>query len=549
MSGARPLAVYVSPGLAAWAHALPFETLMLAPGPGIFDLAAELDARGVTPDVIIQDEVLAPRILLSGLEKFSCPKIFWSQDPHLNHYWQAPYAGLFDAVASTQKAQLAPLAEACGGPAAWITWSEPQGPWTPHGQRPHSAAFVGRVTEFRPLRRMFTELICSRHPLHLETDIAHAQVPGVYATARLAPDESIQGEITHRLFVAGAQGCLVLEPARDNGLEELFRPGLEVVTYEDGLELLEVLEFYSRHASLAEKMGRAAWERCGREHGPEHRLASLGRLALAATPRLRDPREDRRLLALAAARSLESSLLAASLEDVLRLLAEFPDDPQCFTAVLRLLAWVGQPGQALALAAGRAASGFAPNDASFQACLCMLFAREDKFELARATLAAFAVSSGGHVAEASTPAELYAALGDLLARDGRRWRPGFPFDPQSHLPATASECYLVSLTLAPGRLPVLRRAEALLRGLPGSELSRMAYLSEMSLRNRQDFRMGLALGLTDLRAFRVEEGLDELRLAHQQARDSGKEGAFEAALAARDPSGRIRAAMGGGREE
>ncbi|WP_279343449.1 glycosyltransferase [Fundidesulfovibrio terrae] len=543
MSGARPLAVYVSPGLAAWLDALPFETLIVTPGPGIFDLAAELETRGVTPDVIIQDEVLAPRTLLKGLEKFRCPKLFWSRDPHLNHYWQAPYAGLFDAVASTQKAQAGPLAQACAGPAAWITWSETPGPWVPHSRRAHGAAFVGRVTQFRPLRRMFTELLLSRHPIRVETDIPHPEVPGVYAQARLAPNESILGETTHRLFAATAQGCLVLEPARDNGLEELFEPGREVVTYEDGLELLEVMAFYSRRDGLAEKMGRAAWERCGHDHRPENRLVSLGELAHRAAPRSPSAREHRRLLALAAAHCLESSLLPGRLEDVLDLLEEFQDDPECVTAALRLLTWAGQPRQALSLAALLASAGFAPGDVSFQVCLCVLFLRQDKFELARAAFGAFAAASGEPAGEAVTPAGLYAVLGDRLARRGRRWRPGFPFDPQRHLPATASECYLLSLTHTPGNLPVLRKAEALLRDLPGSELARMAYLSEMSLRNREDFRLGMSLGLADLRAFRVDAGLDELRLAREQALAKGKAAAFEAALAARDPSGRIRAAL------
>ena len=543
MSGARPAAVYISPCLGPWLGAFPFDTTVLTPGPGIFDLPAELASRGLTPDLIIQDEVLAPRVLLKGLEEFPCPKLFWSQDPHLNLYWQTPYAGLFDAVASTQKAQAQSLGQACGGTSAWITWSEPQGPWTPHADRTHAMAFVGRLTQYRPLRQMFVECVRSRFPIRIETDLPHPDVPGVYAKARLAPNESILGETTHRLFLASAQGCLVVEPQRANGLEELYEPGLEVVTYQDGLELLDVLAFYSRHADLAAKMGRAAWERSGRDHRPENRIASLAELALRVVPLPRTGGEGRRLFALACARALESALLPASFDEVAGQLAQFPDDPDCFTARLRLLACAGQSVQALSEALARASAGFAPDDMAFRSSLCALALRQGQFELARAAFGAYAAASGVAGTQAATPAALYAALGDALARQGKRWRPGFPFEPERHLPATASECSLMSLMLEPGNKGVLRKAESLLRDLPGSELTRMAYLSEMSLRNREDFRLGLSLGLADLRAYRVDEGLDEIRLAREQAQAHGKAGAFQAALAARDPSGRIRAAL------
>jgi len=71
----------------------------------------------------------------------------------------------------------------------------------------------------------------------------------------------------------------------------------------------------------------------------------------------------------------------------------------------------------------------------------------------------------------------------------------------------------------------------------------MGYLSEISLRNREDFRIGLTLGLVDLKLFRIDEGLDELRVAREQARALGKLANFERILGAQDPRGRIRAAL------
>lgn len=540
---AKPKAIYITPSLGPWLELLPAYVTVLNAAPGILDLPAALAQNGVEPDIIFQDELLAPRTLVKGLEQFACPKVFWTQDPHLNHYWQAPYARLFGAVACTQKAWLEPLRRAGAGKVEWITWCERHGPWVPHQERAHPAAFVGRVTQFRPVRRLFVEYLQSLFPIRVETDISYDEVQNVYSQARLAPNESIQGEITQRLFAATAVGCLVLEPQADNGLEELFEPGKEVVTYCDGIELAEVMRFYLSHPELAEKCGRAAWERAAREHKPENRVQALWRLGMAAPAATSLGLDGERQFWLAAARCLESSLLPVSPEEVLAGLEQHQEEPECFTAILRLLVLAGHSAQALALAAGNALAGFAQTDASFQVCVCALAMRQGEFGLARGLFTAFLAAGGCQAQNVETPAALYAALAETLTRHGLLWRPGFPFDSERHLPATASECYLVSLSLEPDNPAVMRKAEALLRGLPGSELARLGYLSQLSLRNREDHRLSFSLGLTDLKTFRVPEGLEELRLARAQAAAQGKSPRLEDMLAAQDPKGLIRGAL------
>jgi hypothetical protein len=542
MSG-KPLAVYVSPGLSPWLDDFPAEVLALNPEPGIYDLPAALAERGVTPDLILQDETLVPRTLLKGLESFDCPKIFWSLDPHLNHYWQAPYCALFDAVAVTQKDWIEPLRRAGVARVEWITWCAENAPWVPFAARPHLAAFVGRTTAFRPLRRFFVDYLTSRFPLRVETDIPHDHVQAVYTTARLAPNESIQGEITERLFTAAGAGCLVFEPRSDNALEELFEPGREVLTYADALELNAIMERFVERPAEAERLGRAAWERVAREHRPRHRVQALAHLALGSQASAPRGAAGERLFWLGAAHCLEANRLAVPLEQVIQGLEEYQEDPDCLTAILRLLVMGGQAREALAVAMRYAAAGFAPASASFMICACALALRLEEFSLAQRLYEAFATASGDPLRQVAGPAGLYAALAESLARREELQRPGFPFEQDVHLPATASEMYRMSLSLDPDNQSVLRKAEALLRDLPGSEVQRLGLLSELSLRKGEDYRLGLALGLADLKAFRVIQGLEEVRLARLQARARGKGQAFERLLAARDSRGHIRAVL------
>lgn len=522
----RPLAVYVTPSLPAALDALAAEAVVLEPEPGVFDLPAALDERGLKPDLVIQDEALAPRVLLWGLHSLDCPTVFWSRDPHLNHYWQGPYAALFDASAVTQKGWMAPLRRAGSRNVRWITWSYARAPWRPHAERPGGVGFVGRISEHRPVRGLFADFLSARFPFRLETGLPYPEVQPVYQDMRLAPGESIQGEITERLFIAAGAGCLPIEPAHDNGLEELFEPGREVMTYRDALELADVTAHYLARPDEAGRMGRAAWERAGREHLPEHRLAALHDLAVSAPMDRPRGREAERLFRLAAARCLESGRAPLDLQDVLSGLSGFPEDPECVTAGLRLMALAGRRAEALALGVGLAASGFAPADAAFRLCLCALALGREEFSLAAGLHAAFRKATGAKPPAASSPAALLAEMAGDYIRADERWRPGFGFDPARHIPASASECLYLSLSLDPDNSQVLRQAESLLRDLPGSGLVRLSYLSELSLRSREDYRLGVAIGLADLDVFRVEEGLEELRLARDLAAAKGKLPAF-----------------------
>ena len=154
-------------------------------------------------------------------------------------------------------------------------------------------------------------------------------------------------------------------------------------------------------------------------------------------------------------------------------------------------------------------------------------------------------------APAEVPAEPKRLL-TLWARELRRaglcLRAGFPFDARAHLPASAAECLLRILNDEPEELAVLRELDGLLSGLRGAEQSRVGLLSIVTLHERRDWRLALEIGLCDLRSFRLEEGLEELRIALALAEEAGQAKAFLRVLAARDPRGCVRAALGGGKD-
>ena len=53
---------------------------------------------------------------------FSCPKVYWSIDTHLNTYWQRYYGQNFDLFLTTQKSWTGKLHRMGVENTAWLPW-------------------------------------------------------------------------------------------------------------------------------------------------------------------------------------------------------------------------------------------------------------------------------------------------------------------------------------------------------------------------------------------------------------------------------------------
>jgi hypothetical protein len=209
------------------------EVHTITPVPGVVRLAPLLG--DFQPDLIIQQERLSPRVLLADLNHFSCPKIFWSIDTHLNAFWHRVYGGLFDAVCTTQLRWIPFLRQSLPH-VVWLPWYGVSRRLPPWGER-QGALFVGRCGPNRPLRQRFLTELCTVPGFRHMDDLDFEAMLAAYSSALIVPNEAILGELNFRIFEAASCGCALITPDVP-GLAELFTPGEEVLTYTHGLELL-----------------------------------------------------------------------------------------------------------------------------------------------------------------------------------------------------------------------------------------------------------------------------------------------------------------------
>ncbi len=508
----------------------------------IHDIGETLDRKNFSPDLLLQTETLAKRVILSGLGQIACPKLFWCLDPHLNAFWHSAYARLFDMTLSTQKRWMPEIGRRGAKDVRRLPWFGFDSPWTPWDKRTHDLAFVGRVSKQRPARLWFVEFLKNHFSgsadLALAQDLAPDQMFKLYQNSRLAPNETIFGEVNFRLFESASCGCLPLDPDLEDEHQGLFEPGREMETYSDVLELKAVLERCLKDDKRSRVMALAARDRILREHLPAHRAADILDMAAQATSSAATGLEGDKWFWLTAFQLWESERINIVPELVERSLSALPPDGDVLSALVRLQAGTGKDGKAIETMKALLANGFQADHLELNLAGSMVALKTGQWDMAKEFWYRQLKSGDGkHPMPPDDPVRLLMLWSKELHRAGLMVRAGFPFDGNRHLPLAASECLAKILADEPENLEALRRFESFFRDFRGMEQTRVGFLSILTLHERTDWRLGIELGLVGLQSFRLEAGLDELLVAGNLAKKQGEIKSFLRVLKARDPSG------------
>lgn len=511
------------------------------------DLPAELAEHEFVPDLVLQIENLGGRSLITGLESIDCPLIYWCVDPHLNAHWHSMYGQLFDLVCSTQRAWIPEVKRRGVADARWLPWFGRDVEWTDWDKREHGLAFVGRVTAQRPARKWMVDFLQDRGEAFnpaIREGLTFREMLDLYSLSKVIPNESIFGEVNFRLFEAASCGCLVLGQDIGNEQEELFERGREFDTYGYITDFDDKLSTYLKNDRLVQTMGRAAYERVQAEHLPSHRIQRILAFATEATRNRAVGREAAKWELLTACVMWELGMVQMPPSDLLRRLDRLEQDGDVVMAGLRILSITGQTRKIdenlkTILAADLYLESMELNLAGSMAGL-----RVDHWDAAKAFWYRFLKHAGGEELPPADPKQLLLLWARYLKKEGRVVRAGYPFDVSRHLPAAAVECLMMILADNPKDLSTLRLLDGLLGPIPGAEQVRVGFLSVLTLFEREDWRLALEIALVNLKSYRLESGLEELRLALALAQRQGQEAAFNRVLKGRDQSGLLAKRLG-----
>ncbi|WP_459858434.1 glycosyltransferase family protein [Humidesulfovibrio idahonensis] len=524
------------------------EVLNLWPSETLFDLEAALAERSFTPELIFQEESLGPRVILGGLARFSCPKIFWSLDTHLNWHWQRFYCRLFDGVLTPHMGILEKQPRPPGQALGRMAMFGADRPWRPFAERGRDLGFVGRVTESRPVRGWLVQFLTERYGAAIAQDLTFPEMLDFYCATRLAPNEALLSEVNFRLVEAASCGCLVLSQDVGPDQDALFARGREIETYGHVLELESLLDHYLARPDEAESLGRAAWERVQREHLVAHRCAAMLDFASGLTHAAARGAQAETAYWLSLTHLQRAGMFAATAQGLGQNLARLPQAPEVLAARLTLLvenASAGCSGEAaLALARQILAEGAHADQLEVNLAGSMAALFLDDWSLARQFWRRHEAATGQKPApQPESPAKLCLLWAKVLTAAERFGSAGFPFDPATRLPRAAVECLYLAQRLDPEDIETTRRLAAQTASLRGHDFTRLGQLSTLALHRPGDWRTGLQLGMAGLKTYRREAGLEEIVLALGQAQAQGKVEGFLGTLAALDPGGGVLAEL------
>ncbi|MDR1945545.1 MAG: glycosyltransferase [Desulfovibrio sp.] len=510
-------------------RALGHRTVELSPAGADADAEQLIQEAGFTPDLVIQQERLAERLLVRSLDQIPCPTLFLAVDAHLNLFWQHCYARLFDAVLSPHLTLFEALPPDRKPPAllrcALPGYARPRRPFA---ERSVNLAFCARLTPERSVRLRMTELLRRLYGLETRQNLSLGEMLNFYSDARMVPNESIAREVNFRLLEAASCGALIF--AQDIGPDQdaLFTAGKELRVCRDGRELVEEIGFFLRRPDQAEKTAQAAWERVQREHLPVHRAAEILHFAAGLTRKRAEGDEARRLLWLSAVQLARAGRRARPLSAMLRQGLELAPHPEIAAALLCLQVESGRTDAAGALCRELAESAVYAESLDCNCAAGIYSLLRGDFAGARSFLARHLVRLPENIPERrvrppESPSEYCRAWAALLRRTGRVARVGFRYRPEAGiLPECAVECLLLADHLQRDDPETLRQLDGLCADIPAYMDFRRQILERRCRQAPENWRLLLDAGRTSLAVFRVEEGLAELDAAADAAARAGE---------------------------
>lgn len=231
----------------------------------------------------------AGRYFPLDLERCPIPTACYLIDVHLGH-WREAAARFFDVVFVAQKDYLPILRRAVGHDQVY--WLPLAAAPDVHGDRNldriYEVGFVGNIAQAhrQTARQRRLALLAARFNTNdFYRHYSPAQVGEVYSQSKIVFNTSIAGDVTMRIFEGTAAGALVLTDAVQNGFDELFQPGGEVVVYQDDEDLAAKVQYYLEHPQEREAIARAGQARTLAQHTYRHRVQQI--LEIMSAPSLR----------------------------------------------------------------------------------------------------------------------------------------------------------------------------------------------------------------------------------------------------------------------
>lgn len=254
------------------ASSLPYADLGLSNPQTWKGLGKKLEAINFSPSLtLFADDGNLP--LLIDPENIPGPSAFFSVDTYCNP-WHVPYARAFDLTYVAQKDFL-PLFLEDGQDARWFPLFCRADSTPDEAPRDIPVSFVGTIGhKNNPQREPFLRKFNKYQPL----EILSGDFKPIFSRSQIALNQTAFCEINFRCFEAMALGAALLMEKCDNGFEELFTPGVNILppfTKNNAREAAKIASIYLKSPQALREIAERGRELVMANHTDLARAASL----------------------------------------------------------------------------------------------------------------------------------------------------------------------------------------------------------------------------------------------------------------------------------
>lgn len=270
--------------------------------PPDIDLLALYNDLPIKPDLFLYIDSGHRSYLPFNLHKLPCPTAAYLIDVHIGSKLRLPVAEFFDYVFVAQKNETEAYKRARTQYVAWLPLA--CDPTTTNDQLKvddpiYDIGFVGNVPPGSERERLLNMMAT-----HFQINDYHQYYPpeeisSIYANSKIVFNHSILNDINMRVFESMACGSMLVAQHLNNGLEDLFTDGEQLITYRTDEELVKKITYYLENEEEREKIAAAGLEAVINFHTYDHRCQTIINTIFAEAPGCSSPlrkKSDRQVL-------------------------------------------------------------------------------------------------------------------------------------------------------------------------------------------------------------------------------------------------------------
>jgi len=199
------------------------------------------------------------------------PKAIWLIDTHLSLICDEVMARSFDIVFVAQKEDYEKLKRKF----KYVYWLPLAGDLDYHGKKSlkkiYDIAFVGKLGEGK--RKKFLLKLKKEYPNSFIGEADCKQIGKIYSQSKIVFNYSIKNDINMRIFEGLISGSMVItNRIKNNGFEELFEEGKNIIVFENWNDLKKKIDYYLRNEEEREKIAANGYQKAIQFHKYEDRV-------------------------------------------------------------------------------------------------------------------------------------------------------------------------------------------------------------------------------------------------------------------------------------